>query len=61
MLKKYNTLHSCHNFPVGSRQAPRGVHIYEMSLLCEKGCSFHYVFMNVSPGLSHYVISGPFY
>ena len=34
MLKKtYNTLHSCHNFPVGSQQAARGAWICEMSLL----------------------------
>ena len=29
----YNTLHSCHNFPAGSRQAARGARICEMSLL----------------------------
>ena len=29
----YNTLHSCHNFPAGSRQASRGTHICETSLL----------------------------
>ena len=33
MLKKtYNTLHSCHNFPAGSRQAARGARICETSL-----------------------------
>ena len=31
--KAYNTLHSCHNFPAGSRQAARGAHICETSLL----------------------------
>ena len=29
----YNTLHSCHNFPAGSRQAARGARICETSLL----------------------------
>ena len=28
----YNTLHSCHKFPAGSRQATRGARICEMSL-----------------------------
>ena len=36
MLKKYNTLHSCHNFPAGLRQAARGACICETSLY-----SFH--------------------
>ena len=27
-----NTLHSCHNFPVGSRQAARGARICETSV-----------------------------
>ena len=31
--KTYNTLHSCHNFPVGSRQATSGTRICETSLL----------------------------
>ena len=31
--KTYNALHSCHNFPVGSRQASRGARICEKSLL----------------------------
>ena len=31
--KTYNTLHSCHNFPAGSRQAARGARICETSLL----------------------------
>ena len=31
--KAYNTLHSCHNFPAGSRQADRGARICETSLL----------------------------
>ena len=31
--KTYNTLHSCHNFPAGSRQATRGARICETSLL----------------------------
>ena len=31
--KAYNTLHSCHNFPAGSRQAARGASICETSLL----------------------------
>ena len=31
--KPYNTLHSCHNFPAGSRQAARGARICETSLL----------------------------
>ena len=31
--KTYNTLHSCHNFPAGSRQAARGVRICETMLL----------------------------
>ena len=30
-----NTLHSCHNFPAGSRQAARGARICETSLLAE--------------------------
>ena len=30
----YNTLHSCHNFPAGSRQAARGACIGETSLFC---------------------------
>ena len=30
--KTYNTLHSCHNFPAGSRQATRGARICETSL-----------------------------
>ena len=30
--KTYNTLHSCHNFPTGSRQAARGTRICETSL-----------------------------
>ena len=29
----YNTLHSCHNFPAGSRQAARGARVCETSLL----------------------------
>ena len=29
----FNTLHSCHNFPVDSRHAARGAHICETSLL----------------------------
>ena len=29
--KTYNTLHSCHNFPAGSRQAAKGARICEMS------------------------------
>ena len=29
----YNTLHSCHNFPAGLRQAARGARICETSLL----------------------------
>ena len=33
MLKKYSTLHSCHNFPAGSRQAARGDRFCEASLL----------------------------
>ena len=35
--KTYNTLHSCHNFPAGSRQAARGARICETSVL-----RFHY-------------------
>ena len=31
--KTYDTLHSCHNFPLGSRQATRGNRICETSLL----------------------------
>ena len=31
--KTFNTFHSCHNFPAGSRQAARGAHICETSLL----------------------------
>ena len=31
--KAYNTSHSCHNFPAGSRQAARGACICETSLL----------------------------
>ena len=31
--KTFNTLHSCHNFPAGSRQAARGAGICEISLL----------------------------
>ena len=31
--KTYNTLHSCHNFPAGSRQAAMGARICETSLL----------------------------
>ena len=31
--KAYNTLHSCHNFPAGLRQAARGARICETSLL----------------------------
>ena len=31
--KTYNTLHSCHNFPAGSREAARGANICEASLL----------------------------
>ena len=30
--KTYNTMHSCYNFPVGSRQAARGTRICETSL-----------------------------
>ena len=44
-LKTYNTLHSCHNFPAGSRQAARGVCICEISL-------FHPTFYNVCNYLS---------
>ena len=29
----YTTLHSCHNFPAGSREAARDAHIFETSLL----------------------------
>ena len=32
-LKTYHTLHSCHNFPVGLREASRGTHICETILL----------------------------
>ena len=36
--KTYNTLHSCHNFPVGSRQAARVARICETNiLLCIQG------------------------
>ena len=31
--KHTNTLHSCHNFPAGSRQAAGGARICETSLL----------------------------
>ena len=31
--KTYNTLHTCHNFPACSRQAARGLHFCETSLL----------------------------
>ena len=31
--KTYNTSHSCHNFPAGSRQATRGTRICQTSLL----------------------------
>ena len=31
--KTYNTLHSCHNFPAGSRQAARGARVCETSLI----------------------------
>ena len=31
--KTYDTLHSCHNFPAGSRQAARGASVCETSLL----------------------------
>ena len=31
--KTYNTWHSCHNFPAGSREATRIARIYETSLL----------------------------
>ena len=31
--KTYNTLHGCHNFPAGSRQAARVARICETSLL----------------------------
>ena len=34
-VKKYNTLHSCHNFPAGSRQAARGARMCETSLLSD--------------------------
>ena len=37
--KTYNTLHSCHNFPAGSRQAARGVRICETSLLMAIWCT----------------------
>ena len=37
-LKTHNTLHSCHNFPAGSRQAARGAHICETSLLSQIRC-----------------------
>ena len=33
VTKTYNTLHSCHNFPAGSRQAAMGARICEMSIL----------------------------
>ena len=33
--KTYNTLHSCHNFPAGSRQAARGARICETSLFTD--------------------------
>ena len=33
MLKTYNTLHICHYFPAGSRQAARGARNCETSLL----------------------------
>ena len=36
--KAYNTLHSCHNFPTGSRQAARGARICETSLLESRKC-----------------------
>ena len=32
-VKKKTTLHSCHNFPAGSRQAARGARICETGLL----------------------------
>ena len=46
MLKTYNTLHSCHNFPAGSRQAARVARICETSLLdyiSEAACSQYYL------------------
>ena len=35
-VKKNNILHSCHNFPAGSRQATRGARICETSLLATR-------------------------
>ena len=35
----YNTLHSCHNFPAGSRQATRGARVCETSLFCCMPCT----------------------
>ena len=42
----YNTLHSCHNFPAGSRQAARGARIFETSLLRDIMVVYIYIKMN---------------
>ena len=36
--KAYNTLHSCHNFPAGSRQAARGARICETNFQPNQVC-----------------------
>ena len=44
--KTYNTLHSCHNFPAGSRQAAGGARTCERSLFSSK---FRYITGGVQP------------
>ena len=54
--KAYNTWHSCHNFPVGSRQAARGARICETSLLFRARFSSLHV-MNIMNHMSHNLVS----
>ena len=43
MSKTYNTSHSCHNFPVGSRQAARGARICKTNLFIDRYMVFKWV------------------
>ena len=59
-LKKqtYNALPSCHNFPAGSRQAAKGAHICETSLLqWSFYIGLHILFLNGAIKCLHFFLS----
>ena len=47
--KTYNTLHSCHNFPVGSWQAARGACICETSIFIYQTPYLPVIFLSLIP------------